>query len=178
MSSVVKSPVTNEQLPQQFEQIFRENYQLIYRTAHHLTGNAEDAEDVLQSIFLRLLRNDSIPDAQRNPKGYFYRAAVNVSLDMIRARQRHVPIGDVERLVAPAAEADSFDDEVHKRLIEALAELRPRAAHILVMHYVHGHSDAEIAKLLGTTRGTIAVNLFRTRMRLKKMIRAFLGEQS
>jgi RNA polymerase sigma factor (sigma-70 family) len=97
---------------------------------------------------------------------------------MIRARQRHVPIGDVERLIAPAAAAQNFDDEVHRRLIAALAELRPRAAHILVLHYVHGHTDAEIAKLLGTTRGTIAVNLFRTRIRLKKMIRAFLGEQS
>src|SRR5688572_29331129 len=177
MSSVVEVHVNYEQLPTPLEAIFRENYRLIYRTAYHLTGNAQDAEDVLQTIFLRLLRNESTPDEQRNPKGYLYRAAVNVSLDLVRARRRHAPV-DVERLLAPVPEERSFDDEVHQRLIEAIAELRPRAAQILVLHYVHGHSDAEIAQLLGTTRGTIAVSLFRTRLRLKKMIRAYLGEQS
>jgi RNA polymerase sigma-70 factor (ECF subfamily) len=177
MSSVVEVHVNNELLPTSLEAIFRENYGLIYRTAYHLTGNAQDAEDVLQTIFLRLLRNESTPDDQRNPKGYLYRAAVNVSLDLVRARRLHAPV-DVERLVAPVSDESRFDDEVHKRLIEAIAELRPRAAHILVLHYVHGHSDAEIAKLLKTTRGTIAVSLFRTRLQLKKMIRVYLGEQS
>jgi RNA polymerase sigma-70 factor (ECF subfamily) len=177
MLPVAELNVNNEQLPTSLEGIFRENYRLIYRTAYHLTGNAQDAEDVLQTIFLRLLRNESTPDEQRNPKGYLYRAAVNVSLDLVRARRRHAPV-DVERLLAPVPEERSFDDAVHQRLIEAIAELRPRAAQILVLHYVHGHSDAEIAQLLGTTRGTIAVSLFRTRLRLKKMIRAYLGEQS
>jgi RNA polymerase sigma-70 factor (ECF subfamily) len=177
MLSIAELHVNNEQLPPPLDALFRDNYSLIYRTAYHLTGNAQDAEDVLQTVFLRLLRNESIPDDQRNPKGYLYRAAVNVSLDLVRARRRYAPI-DVERLVAPAPQGASFDDEVHKRLIEAIGELRPRAAHILVLHYVHGQSDAEIAQLLGTTRGTIAVSLFRTRLRLKKMIRAYLGEQS
>jgi RNA polymerase sigma-70 factor, ECF subfamily len=177
MSTVAELHVKNEQLPTPLEEIFRENYRLIYRTAYHLTGNAPDAEDVLQTIFLRLLRNESTPDEQRNLKGYLYRAAVNVSLDLVRSRRHHALV-DVERLIAPASEATRFDDEAHQRLIEAIAELRPRAAHILVLHYVHGHSDAEIAQILGTTRGTIAVSLFRTRLRLKKMIRAYLGEQS
>jgi RNA polymerase sigma factor (sigma-70 family) len=52
-----------------------------------------------------------------------------------------------------------------------MAELHPKAAEILVLRYVHGYTDAEIAKLLGTSRGTVAVSLFRSRLRLRKSIR-------
>jgi uncharacterized protein (TIGR03435 family) len=61
---------------QEFGQIFQEHYALVYRTAYSITRTAEDAEDVVQSIFLRLLRRESLPDLSSNPKGYFYRAAV------------------------------------------------------------------------------------------------------
>jgi RNA polymerase sigma-70 factor (ECF subfamily) len=157
--------------------MYREHYQLIYRTAYHLTGSAEDAEDVLQSIFLRLLRNDFPADIERNAKGYFYRAAVNASLDTIRNRRRQVPLEDVEVLLSlPNVSNDGFEEELHRRLLDAIAELRPKAAHILVLRYVHNYSDTEIGKLLGTSRGTIAVSLYRSRARLKKLIRAALGE--
>jgi RNA polymerase sigma-70 factor (ECF subfamily) len=65
-----------------------------------VTGSAEDAEDVLQTVFLRLLRRLP-PDLQKNPKAYLYRAAVNQSLDLIRRRRREEPIANSERLEAP-----------------------------------------------------------------------------
>ena len=65
---------------QELEMLFREHYALVYRTACVVTGSPEDAEDVLQTIFLRLLRRAVPPDFHKNTKGYFYRAAVNLSL--------------------------------------------------------------------------------------------------
>jgi RNA polymerase sigma factor (sigma-70 family) len=59
-----------------------------------------------------------------------------------------------------------------------MTELSPKAAEILILRYVHGYSDAEIAKFLGTSRGTIAVSLFRSRSRLRKVIRARIGDPS
>ena len=47
-----------------------------------------DADDILQTIFLRLLRRECPPDLGRNPKSYLYRAAVNLSLDTLKARRR------------------------------------------------------------------------------------------
>jgi RNA polymerase sigma factor (sigma-70 family) len=67
---------------------------------------------------------------------------------------------------------------MRETLCEALAELNEKAAEILILRYVHGYSDSEIASLLGTTRGTIAVSLFRSRRRLRKSIRAYLGDAS
>src|SRR5262245_11097668 len=74
----------------ELEDLFREHYQLVYRTAYGVTGRAEDAEDVLQTVFLKLLRRGHSPDLFKNTKGYLYRAAVNLSLDILQSRQRHV----------------------------------------------------------------------------------------
>ena len=53
-----------------------------------------------------------------------------------------------------------------------------KAAEIFILRYVRGYSDTEIGGLLGTSRGTIAISLFRTRSRLRKSIRNYQGEKS
>jgi len=101
-------------------------------------------------------------------------------LNCIRSRKRLVFISDAERIEEQAAAelADSAE-EIHARLYEAVAKLNPSTAHILVLRYVHKYSDAEIAKLLGRSRGTIAVGLHRARARLRKWISASLrGDKS
>jgi RNA polymerase sigma-70 factor (ECF subfamily) len=159
-----------------FEEIFREYASMIYRTARAVTGNAEDAEDIVQTVFLRIMRSEYSGQLRKNPKAYLYRAAVNLSLDVLRARTRRAFTHEVDRLETPAATGNaSFDDELHQRLGDALAKLDPEAAHILVLRYVHDYSDAEISKLLGTSRSAIAVRLFRLRARLKKTL-GRLGE--
>ena len=158
---------------QGFEDIFREHYRTAYRTAYGVLGNTQDAEDVAQTIFLRLVHRHSSREVRKNPGAYLYRAAVNESLTLIRARKRHILTGDPERFAAPApvAAAESAE-EIHKRLYEAVAELSRGAAEILILRYVHDYSDAAIAKLLGTSRGTIAVSLYRSRARLRTLMSA------
>jgi len=73
----------------QLEELFRDHYELVYRTAYSIVNNTADAEDVLQTVFLRLVRRQVPPDFTTNVKGYFYRSAVNVSLDTIRSRRRY-----------------------------------------------------------------------------------------
>ena len=80
MSIAAVPSAAGEALANDFEELFRAHYELVYRTAYSVTGNRPDAEDVLQTIFLRLLRRLP-PDFDRNPKGYLYRAAINLSLN-------------------------------------------------------------------------------------------------
>jgi RNA polymerase sigma-70 factor (ECF subfamily) len=175
------SDLIGEALEREFAELFHDHYHMVYRTAYGVIGNASDAEDVAQTIFLRLLQRNLPLDLKRNPRAYLYRAAVNLSLTTIQQKKRHVLTDDAEQFEAQSSvDAGDAAEDVHRRLFEAVAELTPESAQILILRYVHNYTDAEIAKLLGTSRGTIAVSLYRSRIRLRKLMRAssFSGGES
>ena len=157
------------------EALFHEHHHFVFRTAYGVTGTADDAEDVVQTVFLRLLGEGISPDLQKNPRAYLYRASVNRALDILRSRKLRPTLAVVEG-VTDEGEAQQAE-VIHRKLYEAIGTLGAKAAEILILRYVHDASDAEIAKLLGTSRGTIAVNLYRSRARLKRLLRASLGEE-
>ena len=165
-----------EALPQEFEELFLEHCQLVYRTAYAITGHRQDAEDVLQSIFVKLLQRGLTPEVRQQPARYLHRAAVNHSLNVIRTRKRRKLVDGFDALEIPAPSGNEHDarerDEQHEQLAEAMTRLKPRALEILLLHYKHNYSDAQIAALLGTSRGTIAVSLYRIRARLKTLLRS------
>jgi RNA polymerase sigma-70 factor, ECF subfamily len=176
MSTLAVPRVTDRSV-EQLEQMFRQHYAMLYRTAYSMLHNPADAEDVPQTIFLRLLRRGMPPELETNAKRYLYRAAVNLSLDMIRLRKRQQRTVTSEGIEAPDDSDSSFIEERHRRLAEALAELHPETAQILILRYVHEYSDADIAKLLGVSRGTMAMRLLRSRARLKRLMQESLGEK-
>ena len=62
-------------------------------------------------------------------------------------------------------------DDLRARLVEAIAQLNPRAVEMIILRYEHDTSEAEIGRLLGTSRAVVAVTLFRARARLKKLLK-------
>ena len=162
--------VDKRELPE-IERLFQEHYELVYRTAYSILRNAADAEDVLQTVFVRLVRREATPDPGSNVKGYFYRAAVNVSLDVVRAKRRYELVADTERFeVAVDSSESQRAERSHRQLTDALARLSADTVHLLLLRYAHGYSDKEISELLGATRGAIAVRLLRARARLRKLM--------
>ena len=106
-----------------------------------------------------------------------HRAAINIALDIVKARARNAATVNVEEHIADRQQSDRMPAfRVQDWLREALAKLNPKAAEIFVLKHVEGYNNAEIAKMLGTSRGTVAVLLFRARSRLKKSVRRRLGE--
>jgi RNA polymerase sigma-70 factor (ECF subfamily) len=162
---------------QEFGTIFKENARLVYQTAYGVTGRHEDAEDVLQTVFLQLMRQEFPPDLRKNPQAYLYRAAINSSLNIVRRRRYEVLIDQDTHFEATSAMADNAEAEI-RRLYEAIAKLKPDAAEIVILRYMHNKSDAEIAKILGRSRGAIALVLFRSRLRLKKLLTEQLGKMT
>ena len=161
-------------LPAEFEALFLEHYDFVHRTAYRVTGNFADAEDVIQTLFLRLCRRELPAELKANPRGYLYRAAVNGALDVIRTKRRHPAESDEEAIRnAPAQENSPGEQELFQRLRQALTGLKPKAAEILILHHVHGYTDFEIAKLLETSRSAVAVSLFRSRLKLRHSIRGW-----
>jgi RNA polymerase sigma-70 factor (ECF subfamily) len=180
MLSVPALEVTNKHLTAEFEQLFREHSRLVYRTAFGITGNAEDAEDIVQTIFARLLRRPWAQNLRDNPRAYLYRAAVNASLSSIRSRRRSMHTVDLDTVETAAPIAETGDSDLREALLSALQTMAGSdadAVEILILRYFHNHSDAEIAKLFGKSRGAIALRLYRARARLKKILRSFPGEK-
>src|SRR5687767_4330831 len=89
--------VIGESFSQEFQELFREHHDLVYRTAYGVTGSVEDAEDVTQTVFLQVLRRElSGGVVMTNARGYFYRAAVNLSLTLLKSRSRRTITTDIE----------------------------------------------------------------------------------
>jgi len=160
------------------EQVFRDHQQRVFRAAYRITGNAQDAEDVLQTVFLRLARRESGELPVDNLSSYLYRAGVNAALDLLRVRRgtASVAIEDAEGLL-PAALSGSPDRteearELRAWLRRALARLRPRAAEVFTLRYLEGQDNHDIARMLGISRVAVAVSLHRTRHRLRHELRA------
>ena len=179
MSPVAAPQPTSVREAQEFEQIYREHAPLVYRTAWGVLGSREDAEDVVQAIFLKLLRSDYPPNFQQNSKAYLYRAAVNASLDVLKARRRRpVLVENIERLDVPAPDSTgNFDDDMHRRLFEAIAQLSAEAAETVLLRYMESKSVTEIAAQQGVSRTVVAVRLFRTRARLRTLLRGAMENE-
>ena len=79
----------------EIEQVFGEHKELVFRAAYRVTGNSSDAEDVLQTVFLRLLRQEQMPEI-RSLRAYLHRAAINAALDLIRMKRekQNLPLED------------------------------------------------------------------------------------
>jgi RNA polymerase sigma-70 factor (ECF subfamily) len=163
-----------KQLSQQIERIFDRHYDVMYRTAYSLTASAADAEDIVQTIFVRLLNRELPPDLSTAPERYLYRAVFNLSLNTIRDRKRQVLTDNMEVFdnAYVARDASAEDLTLDRALHEAIAMLHPAAAQMVILRYVHDYSLADIARMLGTTRSTVAVSLYRSRSRLRKHLSA------
>lgn len=171
-------PVLISQMTKPYEELYTQYARMIYRTAYGISGSHEDAEDVLQTIFLTLVRREVPQDFARNPGAYLHRSAVNYSLNAIRSRQRQRLVDNERLLELPcfSNSEDSVDRNLlNQRLYEAIAELKPQHAEILILRYMHNKMEVEIAKMFGVSRGTIAIKLSRSRLRLRKILRRRLG---
>lgn len=148
---------------------------MVFRTAYRITGNAADAEDVLQTVFLRLLRRTSESDTMENEESYLRRAAINASLDVIRSRQSSPT---VELIDVPSNRDESEVTELRQVLGRALSKLQPRSAEIFTLRFIDGMSNLEIARSLGISQVSVAVTVFRTRQQLRKELAKYLGDRS
>jgi RNA polymerase sigma-70 factor (ECF subfamily) len=167
------------------EALFQRHQDRVFRTAHRVTGSAADAEDVLQTVFLRVARGQESVAGIENPQAYFARAAINASLDLLRSRKRSpaVAFDDIENRASVAAfrskhdPAKSQEDrELRELLTDALSKLGPTAAQMFALRYFEGFGNGEIAEVMNTSALVVGVTLHRARARLRKEIGRYLRQ--
>lgn len=165
--------------PAGLAELYERHAETVFRAALRITGNPADAEDVLQTVFLRLLARPSGADASHVPQGprvvepdpaagrpaaYFRRAAVNAAVDLLRRRAVH--------------SATAYDDEashggvepaplLKEQLRRAITTLDPDDASLFLLRHVEGLSNQELADLFQLEKNNVAVRLHRIRLRLQ-----------
>jgi RNA polymerase sigma-70 factor (sigma-E family) len=136
----------------------------MFRSALLLTGDREEAADVVQAVFERLWRGrGDVPD---NPDAYTHRMLVNEWRDRLRARQRRA------RLTPWRHDAGRVDERLvqivdRAQLLPALLALPPMQRAVVVLRVCDDAPTAEVARLLGCSEGTVKSHLSRGLERLR-----------
>jgi RNA polymerase sigma-70 factor, ECF subfamily len=172
--SVLEEPAIA--IPDELEQAFRTHHGLVFRTAYRITGNAGDAEDVLQTVFLRMLRRGRNAPPLESPESYLRRAAINAALDVIRSRQadQTVPLPEESSDRTPTVPVQADVSGLRQALSRGIAALKPMQAEIFALRFLEGFSNWEIAQTLKISQVRVAVIVHRTRLQLRKELRPYL----
>jgi RNA polymerase sigma-70 factor (ECF subfamily) len=164
-----------------FDELVNRHEKKIYRLGLNLTGNAEDAEDVLQEAFLKAFLH--LPDFREDSRFYTWlvRIAVNEGLMKLRKRRadKSVPIEDSvdeEGDVMPREFADWKPNpeelyaqaEIEEILRNAAQTLSPAFRTVFLLRDVEGLSTQETADVVGISEGAVKARLFRARLQLRE----------
>ena len=136
----------------------------VYRLAYARTGCQADAEDVMQEVFLRLVKAGPDFDSEEHAKAWLLRVASNCANDLFRLpwRRREEPLD--ENLSAPERPEEGS-------VTQAVLSLPARYRIPIHLYYYEGYSVAEIARILGRSEGTVKSRLFRARDLLRNQLR-------
>lgn len=156
-----------------FRDLYEQHSRAVYLAALRVTGNPADAEDVLQTVFVRLIDSGPVLDGSRTVGPYLRRAAVNAAIDLLRRRQVRGDADVPEQDPAPGGAAESTRDRdggavLKERLRRALASLPPGKAELFVLFHLEGYRYEELAEMLHLEPGTVGSRLHRIRATLQE----------
>ena len=172
-----------------FEEIYQLYHRRIYNAVYGMLGDADDAQDVTQDVFMRL--HDALPTLRADEafSTYLYRIALNLCRDRARRKKRvrfqsiDTPRadddGDVEPMDFPdqgkLPEETVNTDELQQRVREAVTTLSTDHKAVIVMHHFQGMEVNDIAGILGVPTGTVKSRLARGRDQLHRKLRSYLN---
>jgi len=166
--------------------LYERNRSRVYALAYRYTGNAADAEDILQDTFIKAF--SSLQKCQLNENSYFatwlYRIAVNCSMDHFRRRQRHGNNVELSESLPTATahedaatpESEYIRNELAQQVRRGLERLTDRKRMVVVLRHYQQLKIGEIAATMGCSQGSVKKQLFRALAQLKKELPACLGE--
>lgn len=146
-----------------FAQAARTYGDTVYRLALHALNNPSDAEDVTQTVLLKLYARKKEFESEEHQKHWILRVAVNESRKLLRSFWRHasVPLEDWRDAAVP-------EDEARREVLEAVMALEPKYRVAVYLYYYEGLSVAETAAAMKANVSTVQTWLLRARARLRK----------
>jgi len=158
-----------------FDELYRAHAGRLYNLVFRMAGSADEAEDLLQEVFLHAHRKLASFRGDSSLGTWLYRLAVNHCLDFLRGRQakmtRITDSLDEEGAAEPAATMPRVPTAVSRLDLErSIAKLPEGCRAAFVLHDVEGFEHNEVAKLLGVSEGTSKSQVHKARMKLRAML--------
>jgi RNA polymerase sigma-70 factor (ECF subfamily) len=165
-----------------FRVLVERHSRALFRVAFRMTGNQQDAEDVVQESFLRAFKQLAKFDERASFGTWLYRIAANCSLDMMRARKRrseHVTSGTddgAEEVVLslpsldPTPERMALSGEVRQRVLEAMDDLSATERTAFVLRHFEGMCIEEVSRVLECQPGAAKHSVFRAVQKLRRSL--------
>ena len=159
-----------------FEQLYRQHAGRLYNLAFRMTGSAEEAEDLLQDVFLHAHRKLGSFRGESSLGTWLYRLGMNQCLDYLRGRQvkmgRATDSLDADTADEPAAHAPAVPTAISRLdLDRAIAKLPEGCRAVFLLHDVEGFDHGEVASILGISEGTSKSQVHKARVKLRAMLR-------
>ena len=167
-----------------FRSLVERHSRAVYRLAHRMTGNPQDAEDVVQETFLRAYRQLGRFESRANFGTWLHRIAVNCSIDLIRSRKHQESGADsadlehfegaAEDRVDPSPERLMLSTEVQERVGRAMESLSHMERAAFVLRHFEGQSIEEISRALGLKANAAKHSVFRAVRKMRLALEPFV----
>jgi RNA polymerase sigma-70 factor (ECF subfamily) len=177
--STTERQVSQSAVAWDIESLVREHSRLVFRIAYSVVRNRDDAEDVVQEVFLRLAKHGT--NGIDDPKAWISRVAWRVAVDRYRQFVREPQEEFDEKFHVPAVvRADGEQTVISQQMLALLdrliATLPRKEREALLLTSVKEMTSAEAAKVLGASETAVRARVFRARQRLNEKLQNVLGE--
>jgi RNA polymerase sigma-70 factor (ECF subfamily) len=153
----------------------------IFRLAYRMTGNEQDAEDIVQETFLRAYRQIDRFELRSSFRTWVYRIAVNCSTDVLRQRPRAAALAALEDVTedgagetavaaSPPPDQVVFGTEVRRKVTAVLGELSQAERSAFVLRHYEGRSIDEIGRILGLRTSATKHSIFRAVQKMRRAL--------
>lgn len=145
----------------------------IYNAAYRVLGNAEDASDITQVVFMRVTERLDEFDSRYKFFSWIYRIALNESLNLTRKRGREEPLGEEAEIAGARANEPEWiadQSELADRVQRALLGMNVDDRAVITLRHFSDCSYREMSGILGIAEKTVKSRLFAARRRLRELL--------
>lgn len=154
-----------------FQELYRAHARPLWAYLYRVTGNAADADDLLQEAFCRLLVTPIATRGETELRAYLFRVATNAATDLWRRGGRGTRRAEPLMDEAASVPDHGGDAVLRHDMARTFRELKPQERMLLWLAHVEGSEHAEIARALGLKAASVPVLLFRARRKLAGLVR-------
>ena len=148
---------------QEAERLVNAYSDLILRLSYTYLKSTQDAEDICQTVFLKLLSGGETFQSREHEKAWVVRTAINACKDELRSfRRRTVPLEEAPEAAAP--------EPPQSDVLEAVMALPGKYREAIYFFYYEGYSIDEIAALTGRSGAAVSAHLSRGRKKLRELL--------